>query len=51
MDALGRAIRRHLSELKRLSGPELADDRYRRFRDLGVYLEGELSVEAGDARG
>ena len=51
VDALGRAIRRHLSELKRLSGPELANDRYRRFRDLGVYLEGELSVEAGDARG
>jgi len=37
--ALGRAIERHLGELRTLSGEELQRDRYRRFRELGPFLE------------
>jgi acetyl-CoA carboxylase carboxyl transferase subunit alpha len=36
---LGEALRRHLAELRRLSPAELVDDRYRRFRAMGVFSE------------
>ncbi len=36
---VGDAIRRHLAELRRLSPGQLVDDRYRRFRSMGVFVE------------
>ena len=36
---LGEALRRHLVELRRLSPQELIDDRYRRFRSMGVFVD------------
>ncbi|HTJ83941.1 MAG TPA: acetyl-CoA carboxylase carboxyltransferase subunit alpha, partial [Polyangiaceae bacterium] len=36
---LARSIRRHLSELTKLSADALPDDRYRRFRSLGAIVE------------
>ncbi len=39
VDALGRALLRHLGELQGLSPAELQDDRYRRFRALGAFLD------------
>ena len=36
---VGASLRRHLDELLALSPAELAADRYRRFRDLGAFLE------------
>jgi acetyl-CoA carboxylase carboxyl transferase subunit alpha len=39
--ALGDAVRRRLTELSPLSGPELVADRYRKFRAIGVFAEGE----------
>lgn len=36
---VGASLRHHLDELLRLSPSELREDRYRRFRDLGVFLE------------
>ena len=36
---VGEAIRKHLGQLRRLSGPELVADRYRRFRAMGVFVE------------
>ena len=38
-EALGRALRRHLAELRGLSPQGLREDRYRRFRSLGAMLE------------
>ena len=38
-ERLGLAIRRHLKELSALSPSELVDDRYRKFRALGVFDE------------
>ncbi len=34
---LGRALRQHLGQLRSLSPEELVDDRYRRFRNMGVF--------------
>ncbi len=36
---VGEAIRRHLAQLRRLSPQELVEDRYRRFRSMGVFVE------------
>ncbi len=36
---VGEAIRKHLGQLRRLSGPALVEDRYRRFRSMGVFVE------------
>ncbi|MGH9482938.1 MAG: acetyl-CoA carboxylase carboxyltransferase subunit alpha, partial [Terriglobales bacterium] len=36
---LGDAIERHLSELAAMNPEQLAEDRYRRFRNLGAQLE------------
>jgi acetyl-CoA carboxylase carboxyl transferase subunit alpha len=36
-DALGKAIRKHLAKLRKLSPAELVEDRYRKFRALGVF--------------
>jgi acetyl-CoA carboxylase carboxyl transferase subunit alpha len=36
---VGEAIRRHLTQLRRLSPAELVEDRYRRFRTMGVFVE------------
>jgi len=36
---VGEAIRRHLSQLRRMSAAELVEDRYRRFRSMGVFVE------------
>jgi len=41
---LDSALRRNLTELGRLSGDELVDDRYERFRQLGVFLENEAAA-------
>jgi acetyl-CoA carboxylase carboxyl transferase subunit alpha len=38
-EALGRALRKHLSALKGMSGEDLVEDRYRKFRALGVFSE------------
>ena len=38
-EALGEALERHLSALEKLSAPELRQDRYDRYRRLGVVLE------------
>jgi acetyl-CoA carboxylase carboxyl transferase subunit alpha len=36
---LGEALRRHLAELNRLSADELMEQRYQKFRAIGVFLE------------
>ncbi len=36
---VGEAIRRHLAALRRLSPAELIEDRYRRFRSMGVFVD------------
>ncbi len=36
---VGEALRRHLTDLRRLSPRELVEDRYRRFRSMGVFVE------------
>ncbi|MFL5319126.1 MAG: acetyl-CoA carboxylase carboxyltransferase subunit alpha [Myxococcaceae bacterium] len=36
-EALGRTLRKHLSALKGLSGDRLVEDRYKKFRALGVF--------------
>jgi len=36
---VGEALRRHLTQLRRLSPQELVEDRYRRFRSMGVFVE------------
>ncbi len=36
---VGEAIRRHLADLRRLSARELVEDRYRRFRSMGVFAD------------
>jgi acetyl-CoA carboxylase carboxyl transferase subunit alpha len=36
---VGEALRRHLAQLRRLSPQELVEDRYRRFRAMGVFVE------------
>ncbi|MFV1956853.1 MAG: acetyl-CoA carboxylase carboxyltransferase subunit alpha [bacterium] len=38
-EALGRAVKTHLAQLEKMSPAELVEDRWRRFRDLGVYTE------------
>jgi acetyl-CoA carboxylase carboxyl transferase subunit alpha len=38
-EALGRLLRKHLSALSSLSGDALVEDRYRKFRALGVFTE------------
>lgn len=48
---LGEALKRHLGELLQLSGEAVRKDRYRRFRQLGAFLEeavGEGSQEVGE---
>jgi acetyl-CoA carboxylase carboxyl transferase subunit alpha len=39
-DNLGKALRRHLAELTRLSPEELVKDRYQKFRAMGAFTEG-----------
>lgn len=46
--ALGAALKVHLEQLNELGPDELQDDRYRRFRSLGVMLE-EAAGEIGTA--
>jgi acetyl-CoA carboxylase carboxyl transferase subunit alpha len=36
-ESLGRALRRHLAELRKLSPEALVEDRYARFRCLGAF--------------
>ena len=36
-DALGRVLRKHLAALRSLSPEALVEDRYRKFRALGVF--------------
>jgi acetyl-CoA carboxylase carboxyl transferase subunit alpha len=36
-ETLGKVLRKHLGQLKKLDGPGLVEDRYRRFRALGVF--------------
>src|SRR5512147_3205129 len=36
---VGEALRRHLADLRRLSPGQLVEDRYRRFRSMGVFVE------------
>ncbi|MFN7135105.1 MAG: acetyl-CoA carboxylase carboxyl transferase subunit alpha, partial [Myxococcales bacterium] len=36
---LGRAIRKHLAELEGMAAPAVRDDRYRKFRALGVFAQ------------
>ncbi|MBM4380080.1 MAG: acetyl-CoA carboxylase carboxyltransferase subunit alpha [Deltaproteobacteria bacterium] len=38
-EALGRALRKHLFALRSLSGDDLVEDRYRKFRALGVFTD------------
>jgi len=38
-ERVGNALRRHLAELKKLSPQQLVDDRYAKFRALGVFDE------------
>jgi len=35
--SVGEALKRHLDELSGLSGPELIEDRYKKFRAMGVF--------------
>jgi acetyl-CoA carboxylase carboxyl transferase subunit alpha len=37
--ALGQVLHKHLDELSKMSGPELCEDRYNRFRGMGVIAE------------
>jgi len=37
---VGQALRRHLAELRQLSPQQLVEDRYRRFRSMGRFVEG-----------
>jgi acetyl-CoA carboxylase carboxyl transferase subunit alpha len=39
-DAVGAALKKHLGELKKLSPERLVDDRYAKFRAMGVFEEG-----------
>lgn len=41
---VGDGIRRHLKDLSRLSGPELVNDRWHRFRRIGVFEEEAAEV-------
>ncbi len=41
INAVGEALLRHLKELQELSGDELVEDRYQRFRHLGKHSEAE----------
>jgi acetyl-CoA carboxylase carboxyl transferase subunit alpha len=46
------ALRAHLSELSKLSGPELVEDRWQRFRNIGTFEETVKSQElVGEAYG
>ena len=36
-DSLGRVLRKHLTQLKAMSGDQLVDDRYKKLRALGVF--------------
>ncbi len=36
---VGEALRRHLAELRRMSAGQLVEDRYRRFRSMGVFVD------------
>ena len=38
-EQLGEALARHLTELRRMSGPKLADQRYEKFRAMGQFVE------------
>lgn len=46
-EALGDALARHLDELSGLSPEQLRDDRYARFRRMGVFAEGEVASLGG----
>ena len=41
--ALGAALKKHLSPLLKMSGEELVDDRYRRFRGLGAFAQAKAN--------
>lgn len=38
-EQLGEALARHLTELRRMSGPKLAEQRYEKFRAMGQFVE------------
>ncbi|MBX5480348.1 MAG: acetyl-CoA carboxylase carboxyltransferase subunit alpha [Myxococcaceae bacterium] len=38
-ESVGKSLRKHLSQLKQLSPEALVDDRYRKFRAMGVFLD------------
>jgi len=38
---VGEAIRRHLSDLRKLTPEQLVVDRYKKFRAMGVYTSEE----------
>jgi acetyl-CoA carboxylase carboxyl transferase subunit alpha len=38
-EQLGRALRKHLAALKDMSPEELVEDRYKKFRSMGVFVE------------
>ena len=39
-ERVGEAVRRHLDELKLLSGEDLVEDRYQKYRSMGVFANG-----------
>jgi acetyl-CoA carboxylase carboxyl transferase subunit alpha len=36
-ESLGRVLRKHLEKLKGLTGDQLVEDRYKKFRAMGVF--------------
>ena len=50
-EKLGEALKKHLDVLGKLSGEELAEQRYAKFRAIGRYVEstGEKEEESGSA--
>ena len=46
---VGEAIAKQLSELRKLSGSKLRDQRYEKFRAMGAFTEGPLPVAAATA--
>lgn len=50
IDAVGDALARHLDQLRGLSGPQLREDRYQRFRKLGD-IEDQVRLETEGRQG
>lgn len=51
IDRVGDALERHLDELCKLNGKQVADDRYQRFRSLGAFEEQALLSVEGRSSG